>query len=143
MKFQPYDWLIEKTKCDDNHNLLMDLGWFSSWFTKSLRKSGWLGFMQSIHYSCPPAEKSTVLILPIIDLYSSDPTCIYSTLQYVISQALKHGIKTPCITFDQPLWYKAIAIIDYKFESDLSLVWLSLVDGLPWEYWAHDGGIWH
>ena len=57
LRFQPYDWLIEKTKCDDKHNSLMDLRWFSSQFTKSSWKSGWLGFMQGIHSSCPPAEK--------------------------------------------------------------------------------------
>ena len=53
-------------------------------------------------------------MLLIIDLQPSDPTCIYSTLKFVEDQARRIGIQTPCITFDQPLWYKAIAIIQEK-----------------------------
>ena len=53
-------------------------------------------------------------MLPILDLQSSDPTCIYSTLLYVKEQATRLNIKSPCVTFDQPLWYKALAIIDEK-----------------------------
>ena len=41
-------------------------------------------------------------------------TCIYSTLLYVQSQADKLNIPTPCITFDQALWTKAVEIIDAK-----------------------------
>ena len=68
--------------------------------------------MQMMYSTSTPASKSTVLMLPIIDLQSSDPTCIYSTLKFVVSEAEKLGIKSPCVTFDQPLWYKALAIIE-------------------------------
>ena len=50
----------------------------------------------------------------MIDLSPSDPTCIYSTLLFVSDQARNLGIKTPCLTFDQPLWFKATAIIEEK-----------------------------
>ena len=40
---------------------------------------------------------------------SSDPTCIYSTLIYVAEHAELHEL-TPVITFDQPLWWKSLAI---------------------------------
>ena len=60
----------------------------------------------------PP--KSEVLFLPIIDLNPSDESCIYSTLVYVEHQARKLNIPTPCITFDQPLWLKAVEIITTK-----------------------------
>ena len=53
-------------------------------------------------------------MLPIIDLQSSNPTCIF-----IVHQAEKLGIKTPCVTFDQPLWYKALAIIE---EQNLNVV---------------------
>ena len=58
--------------------------------------------------------RSEVFFLPIIDLNPSDETCIYSTLIYVESQAKKLNIPTPCITFDQPLWLKAVEIITAK-----------------------------
>ena len=53
-------------------------------------------------------------MLPIIDLKSSDESCVYSTLSYVKHQAILINIPTACITFDQPLWSKAVKIIDAK-----------------------------
>jgi len=47
-------------------------------------------------------------------LNPSDETCIYSTLLYIQSQAEKLDISTPCLTFDQPLWLKAVEIIKAK-----------------------------
>ena len=58
--------------------------------------------------------RSEILFLPIINLNRSDETCIYSTLIYAESQAAKLNVPTPCITFDQPLWLKAIEIITAK-----------------------------
>ena len=43
---------------------------------------------------------------------------MYSTLLFVI-KGLRIGILTPCITFDQPLWLKAMSIIK---EKDLDIV---------------------
>ena len=54
---------------------------------------------------------STIKMLPIIDLKPTDPTCIYSTLLFVIDQAAKLGIDTPSITFDQHLWIVALEIV--------------------------------
>ena len=45
---------------------------------------------------------------------SSDENCIYSTLLFVIEEAKKSKIPVPCITFDQPLWQKALGIIKVK-----------------------------
>jgi hypothetical protein len=57
-----------------------------------------------------PSE-AKVLFLPIININPSDEHCIYSTLRFVEKQALQLNIETPCITFDQPLWLKAIEIV--------------------------------
>ena len=51
-------------------------------------------------------------MLPIIDLNSSDYNCIYSTFLSRKQQAPKLNIITPCITFDQPLWLKAIEEVE-------------------------------
>ena len=50
------------------------------------------------------------MFLPMIDLDPSEKTCIYSTLLFVSEQAKRYHI-TPVITFDQPLWLKALMII--------------------------------
>ena len=57
--------------------------------------------------------------MPIVDLNPSDETCIYSTLAYIQKQAEHLSIPTVCITFDQPLWLKAVEIIT---ERSLSIV---------------------
>jgi len=54
---------------------------------------------------------SQVSLLSIIDLNPTDLTRIYSTLCFVEQQAKQLRIETPCITFHQPLWQKAVDII--------------------------------
>lgn len=94
-----------------------DLLWHSGWHfsTPTRPRPSWSGFMQHVFSdSLHPTPKSEVLFLPIIDLNPSDQCCIYSTLLYVQCQAEKLSIPTPCITFDQPLWVKAVDIIKDK-----------------------------
>ena len=50
------------------------------------------------------------IVLPIIDLKSTDESCICSTLLFIQKQARLLNIETPCVTFDQPLWLKATAM---------------------------------
>ena len=52
---------------------------------------------------------SSVMFLPMIDMNPSDTDCIFSTLLYVSSHAKQYGV-TPILTFDQPLWWKALII---------------------------------
>ena len=47
-----------------------------------------------------------MVFLPIIDLYSEDKTCIFSTLQYLCKIASDHNVPA-VVTFDQPLYWKA------------------------------------
>lgn len=69
--------------------------------------------MQDISTGTHP-PKSNIKMLPIININPSDPTCIYSTLLFVIDQSKKLNVETPSITFDQPLWYKATDIVIEK-----------------------------
>ena len=100
-------------------DLYSDLLWHSGgMFSNEARpRPNWSGFMQHIysnsHDQCQ-VSNSEVLFMPIIDLNPSDESCIYSTLSYIESQAIHLNIPTPCITFDQPLWLKAVEIIKAK-----------------------------
>lgn len=92
-----------------------DLLWHCSWFFSSNNepRPNWAGFMQSAT-SASTSEvrsKSCVTFLPMIDLNPNNEVCIYSTLRFVIDQAAKMQVQTPSITFDQPLWLKAMTII--------------------------------
>jgi hypothetical protein len=85
----------------------------------------WSGYMQLVHQSDHPG-KASVIFLPMIDLQPSDPTCIYSTLIFISNHAREHNV-TPIVTFDQPLWWKALGIILAEpKESDLKSIVLRL-----------------
>ena len=63
--------------------------------------------------------------MPLIDMKATDYTCIYSTMSFIQSQARKYS-GDAIITFDQPLYWKAMEIkshegIDGKFK-DIVLI---------------------
>ena len=89
-----------------NQNL--DLLWKCSGFFSKPQPS-WQGVMQMIHWGSHPG-KSSIKFLPMIDMSSSDPSCIYSTLSFVSEHANKYN-STPIIIFYQPLWLKAFLIV--------------------------------
>jgi len=84
-----------------------DILWYIS---RPLRSPcpAWSGTMQMIHKGDFPGQ-SSILFLPMIDLNPGDLSCIYSTLQYISSHARRHNV-TPVVTFDQPLWLKAVTM---------------------------------
>ena len=66
------------------------------------------GVLQHVQHGLHP-EPSIIKFLPMIDMDPSDLTCIYCTLKFVCSQAKRLGVTI--LTFDQPLWWKAILIV--------------------------------
>ena len=86
----------------------LDVVWKSS-IMFGLPRPAWSGMMQLVHRGRHPG-KSSVIFLPMIDMNPSDITCVYSTLKYIQDHAHRHDV-TPIITFDQPLWWKALMII--------------------------------
>jgi hypothetical protein len=63
---------------------------------------------------------------PMIDLPPSDMSCVYSTLHFVCKEADRY-MKTPIITFDQPLYWKAHQILSNEAdESKLKNIVLRL-----------------
>ena len=98
--------------------LNVDLLWHTSGiFHKAERqrsRPNWNGFMEQLTYEKINSPKSTITMLPLIDLNPSDESCIYSTLIHIINQAKYLNIETPCVTFDQPLWIKAFKIVKTK-----------------------------
>ena len=91
----------------------LDLIWKTALLFASPRPS-WSGMMQFVHHGTHPG-KSSFVFLPMIDMKSTDPTCIYSTLKFICEHAHHHNA-TPIITFDQPLWWKAMLIIEAEPE---------------------------
>eukprot|EP00794_Sanderia_malayensis_P001613 gene1613-1784_t len=86
----------------------LEILWKTSLLFGPVRTS-WSGMMQLAHQGSHSGQ-SSVVFLPMIDMSSSESTCIYSTLKFVLQHAKRHQM-TPIITFDQPLWWKALMII--------------------------------
>jgi len=55
----------------------------------------------------PPA--ADIRMLPIMDMNPNDMNCIFSTLYFLEKQASLLNFN--CVTFDQPLWLKAIEVV--------------------------------
>jgi len=71
----------------------------------------WSGYMQHV---CTGQHVSDVLFLPVINMNPADHSCMFSTLSFIERQARELEIETACVTFDQPLWLKALEIIAAK-----------------------------
>ena len=81
--------------------------------------------MQFVYHGDHPG-KASVMFLPIIEMHSSDTTCIYSTLAFVTEHTRRDDV-SPIIIFDQPLWWKALMIIRFELlVSDLRRIVLRL-----------------
>ena len=52
---------------------------------------------------------ATILFMPMMDQKSTDPVCILSTVNFVCKQTTKYNT-VPILTFDQPLYWKAMEI---------------------------------
>ncbi|CAG2218591.1 unnamed protein product [Mytilus edulis] len=70
--------------------------------------ASWSAIMHKTSGSYP--GQSNITFLPMIDLNPSDESCIYTTLHFVCKEAKKNKC-TPILTFDQPLYWKAMTIV--------------------------------
>ena len=77
---------------------------------------GWNGYMQKIKNS-KNFETSLIDFLPFIYSPPSDTITLYNCLLQSCDRASKMGIKTVIVTFDQPLYWKARAILEAASES--------------------------
>ena len=76
----------------------------------------WSGLMQLCQKGDYPG-KSAITFLPMIDMDAGDMSCILSTLKFVSRQAQKYEA-TPILTFDQPLYMKAVTIVTHETQTD-------------------------
>jgi hypothetical protein len=90
------------------HNL--SLMWSAGGSFVDISRSNWSGFMQSV-CNCTHPRSASMSFLPIVNLQPTDVNCIYSTLIFISKQATSLNILTPCVTFDQPLFIKALDIV--------------------------------
>ena len=112
MTFQPLDKLSEHFSEIPAETHLVDSVWASGWIIKDRNENfshaNWSGWMKSIHKTASK-EVSQVEYMPIIDGDPNNNSTIYTFLL----QCLK-TTSHPVVTFDLPIWLKAVDIIKSK-----------------------------
>jgi hypothetical protein len=88
-----------------------DILWKTSVLFK-VKRPGYFGTMQLIEKGDNETE-SSLFFLPIINMEPTDMTCINSTLLHVIKLSEQYKV-TPVLTFDFPLYWKALTIATHK-----------------------------
>lgn len=83
------------------------------------------GFMELLSYDIDYAM-SYVECKPFINLPPSDLTTINTALHFAVSECAKHNQTACCVTFDQPLYYKARCIVDENLDGKLKNVHVRL-----------------
>ena len=81
----------------------------------------WTGFMQ-VAMGSPQFNTSRVEILPFINLNPNNLSTIYTALQFAQRQCKKLGFKICPVTFDQPLYMKAVEITGAAEDLDKIIV---------------------
>ena len=83
------------------------------------QRPNWSGFMEFSYRGIDHPSPWQIKMLPSNDLGPNDESCIYATLLLIIEMTHKYDIVAPSTTVDQPLWAKAVEIIQAK---DLKIV---------------------
>ncbi|KAE8740861.1 hypothetical protein FOCC_FOCC013607 [Frankliniella occidentalis] len=85
------------------------------WLAKhSLQESyhGWNGFMTAAHANEKRHDMSAFVPLPFIPLPATDPSTLYTALRYGRKKCDEYKQKTCVVTFDLPLFVKAMDIVN-------------------------------
>lgn len=111
----PTDTVLSQIRYEDVANVGgsnpygdLDLLWLTSGCYPTPRPF-WSGAMQTILVG-EHSGRASIFYLPMIDMPATDETCIFSTIHFIASQAHRYNFD-PVITFDQPLWWKAMKIV--------------------------------
>ena len=91
-----------------------DLTYLLTWQLRAPSPS-WSGSMHMVQGKYP--GKSAVFFMPMIDMNPGDLSCIYSTMKFISKQAQRYE-STPVLTFDQPLYWKALTIANTRHPDD-------------------------
>ncbi len=91
----------------DDSTESFDILWKCEWMSKPLW-SLWNGSMQIVQKG-ENTGKSSVIFMPMIDMKSSDESCILATMYFVLEQSKRYN-SSPIMTFDQPLYWKGTDI---------------------------------
>ena len=106
----------------------LSFAWAATWLL-NLQQPFRSGYMQTVNTGNHPGRAS-IFFMPMIDLKSTDPVCILSTMHFVAEQSSKYNL-TPVLTFDQPLYWKSMSIKEQQDESSALKNIVLRIGGFP------------
>lgn len=99
---------IEIAQCINDRTL--DILWLLNFTQDPPTVGNWSGFMESSMNSSVQFETSEVKVLPFINKPAGNPSAIFTALVFASDQCRTVGQTTCFVTFDQPLYAKAVEI---------------------------------
>ena len=102
----------------------LDLSWNVTFPRQITTIPFWSGFMQLV-VNGTEFEESEISILNFFNFKSSDPSTLYTALRYTQDICDRHEIKFCPVTFDQPLYIKAVEILE-QHKSELKNLFIRI-----------------
>lgn len=100
--------------------------WLGKQISFNTKVPSWQGYMSLITQQSQEVIESKVIILPFVNLNPGNMDTIYSTLVAASTIAEKYRQETTIITFDQPLYIKAVDVIHSSNDERLKNVIIRL-----------------
>lgn len=101
-------------------NRCIDYLWVLGTLFRPEPTPGWSGYMDLRTTALAlPYETSAVLPLPFVKLDPNNPNAIYTSLDFAVTEAKRHGQQHCFVTFDQPLFWKAVDIVHQSASTSL------------------------
>ena len=91
--------------------LHMDFLWLCGNALAEKRRCGWSGFMERATVGDKSYQISRVIPMPFVNLDPTDVRAIYTAVMVAVDQCRARGQKTCFVTFDQPLYWKAVDMV--------------------------------
>lgn len=89
----------------------LDVLWACGSWLNVPEHTGWSGFNERIYNTNTSYQVSAVLPLPFVNLNPNNPSTIYTCLLYAAEQCRKQNQSMVVVTFDQPLFIKAVEMV--------------------------------
>jgi len=89
----------------------LDLLWMSGSWLSLPKNPGWSGYMELVTKGITDYQTSKVITLPFVNLPPSSLDTIYSVLAFAVNECKRYGQQTCFVTFDQPLYEKAVNMV--------------------------------
>ncbi|XP_028418322.1 uncharacterized protein LOC114543611 [Dendronephthya gigantea] len=89
----------------------LDFLWMSGSWLSPPKNPSWSGYMELVTKGIINYQTSKVITLPFVNLPPSSLDAIYTVLKFAANECEKYGQQTCFVTFDQPLYVKAVDMV--------------------------------